>query len=498
MSSLNSREQISTGSVGLDEILRGGLIANRLYLVDGSPGVGKTTLALQFLLEGVRRGETSLYVTLAETGHELEAVARSHGWSLDGIEVFEMPSVHGGGDEADAYTLFHPAEVELANSAQAISQQVEKVKPARVVVDSLSELRLIAQDPLRYRRQLLGLKQFFARAGCTTLMLDDLADDPSNRLLTIAHGVIRLEAVQVAFGPRRRRLEVLKMRELPYAGGFHDFEIRTGGLEVFPRLVAAEYGQELDQEKFSSGIPTLDQMLGDGVHTGTSTVITGPAGSGKTTLTSQYALAAAERGLKSSIFIFDERMPTFLSRADGLNMPIRKYVETGRIQVTQVDPAELSPGEFAWRVRRSIEAGSRVVVIDSLTGYLHSMPNGHFLLLQMHELLTYLNQQGVVTMLVVAQSGLSTMHMESPIDLSYLVDTVVVLKYYEKHGEIDRLISVFKKRPGDHERIARSLQVGPDRFNVGDRITELQNLMAAIPQYRPSRQGGMGDGPAGV
>ena len=490
--------RISTGVPGLDDVLRGGLVRNRLHLVDGAPGAGKTTLAIQFLREGIARGEKALYITLAESAHELAAVAESHGWTLDGIEVYEMPSVHGGGGEQNSYTLFHPAEIELANSAQSIAQQVERVRPKRVVIDSLSELRLIAQDPLRYRRQLLALKQFFGKAGCTTLVLDDLSDDASNRLLTIAHGVIRLEAVMMAFGPRRRRMEVLKMREVPFRGGFHDYEIRTGGLVVFPRLVAAEHGSEFRQDLYSSGIPTLDLMLGGGVHTGTSTVVTGPAGAGKTTLTSQYALAAAERGQKSSIFIFDERLPTFLTRAEGLNMPIRNHMEAGRIQVTQVDPAELSPGEFAWAVRRSVEEGADVVVIDSLTGYLHAMPDQRFLLLQMHELLTYLNQRGVVSMLVVAQAGLTTLQMESPIDLSYLVDTVIALKYYERECEVRRLISVFKKRPGGHERTSRELLMGPDRFNIGEPVKDLRNLLAAIPQYDPRRKREYDDGPAGL
>lgn len=496
MATTEQVNRVSTGVPGLDDILRGGLVANRLYLVDGAPGAGKTTLSLQFLREGVKRGEKGLYITLAESEAELRAVARSHGWTLDGVEVYEMPSVHGAGGEQNSYTLFHPAEIELANSAQSIAKQVELARPNRVVIDSLSELRLIAQDPLRYRRQLLALKQFFSRYGCTTLVLDDLTAEPSNRLLTIAHGVVHLEAVEMAFGPRRRRLEVIKMRELPFQGGYHDYEIRTGGLEVFPRLVAADYGKEFKQGYFSSGIPDLDQMLGGGVHTGTSTVITGPAGAGKTTLTSQYALAAAERGMKSAIYIFDERLPTFLTRAEGLNMPIREHLEAGRIKVVQVDPAEMSPGEFAWAVRRSVEEGAEVVVIDSLTGYLHAMPDQRFLLLQMHELLTYLNQQGVVSMLVVAQAGLTTLQLESPIDLSYLVDTVILLKYYERQGEIRRLINVFKKRPGGHETFSREMQMGPDRFNVGDRVTHIRNLLAAIPQHGGSQE--TDHGPAGV
>lgn len=480
----DQENRVSTGIAGLDDVLRGGFVRNRLHLVDGSPGVGKTTLALQFLLAGAQMGETGLYITLAESANELRAVAKSHGWSLDAIEVYEMPSVHGTNDD-NAYTLFHPAEIELANSAQSIARQVERTSAKRVVIDSLSELRLIAQDPLRYRRQLLALKQYFARAGCTTVMLDDLTDDPSNRMLTIAHGVVRLEAVEMSFGPRRRRLEVLKMREVSFVGGFHDYEIRTGGLEVFPRLIASEHSTEFDLNQFSSGIPMLDQMLGGGVHTGTSTVITGPAGCGKTTLTSQYALATAERGEKSAIFIFDERLATFLARAEGLKMPISEQMKAGRIDVIQVDPAELSPGEFAWKVRRAVEKGCRVVVIDSLTGYLHAMPDEKFLLLQMHELLTYLNQQGVVTMLVVAQTGLTSLQMESPIDLSYLVDTVVILKYYQRDAEIRRLISVFKKRPGHHEHIAREMLMGPERFNVGDRIDNIADLLAAFPQHTP-------------
>lgn len=473
---------LTTGVSGLDDILRGGLIPNRLYLVVGSPGAGKTTLAMQFLIEGARRGEKCLYITLAETHSELEAVARTHGWSLEGIHIFEMPSIHGR-DSDDEYTLFHPSEVELANTVAAIRAEVERCKPTRVVIDSLSELRLIAQDALRYRRQILALKQFFAQTGCTTIVLDDAGDELSNHVLTIAHGVIRLDAVAMDFGPRRRRLEAVKMRELNFRGGFHDYEIRTGGIEVFPRLVAAEHHREFHQEQFSSGIEMLDQMLGGGLHTGTSTVVVGPAGSGKTTLTSQYALTAAEQGVHSTVYIFDERLPTFLTRADGLNMPIRPHMKAGRIQVQQIDPAEMSPGEFAWQVRRSVEQdNTKVVVIDSLTGYLHAMPDERFLILQMHELLTYLNQKGVVALLVVAQQGLSRMGIDSPIDLSYLVDTVLALKYYEAEGEVRRLISVFKKRPGGHEHISRELRMGPDRFTIGKVVENLDDVLSPIPR----------------
>ena len=471
-SDLGDDVRISTGIPGLDNILKGGLPLNHLYLVQGTPGTGKTTLAMQFLRAGAASGDRSLYVTLAETKRELRSIARSHGWSLKGIEIYQaLAADPSHTSEEREYTLFHPSDVELAETIEGVMGEIRRLNPQRVVLDSLSELRLLSADKLRYRRQVLALKQVLVERSCTVLLLDDLADTDSNHLHSIAHGVIRLEQIASEYGRDRRRLRVVKMRGVAFREGYHDFQIRTGGQVVYPRLVAAEHHDNFDKEPVSSAIESLDEMLSGGLHQGTSTVLLGPAGAGKTTFASQFALAAAKRGEHAALYIFDEGLQTFFARAAGLGMDIKQYVDRGLIKVQQVDPAELSPGEFAHTVRQDVEGdGAKVIVIDSLNGYLHAMPDQRYLLLQMHELLTYLNQKGVVSMLVIAQHGLDDTILEAPIDLSYLVDSVIRLRYFEKNGEVRRAVSILKKRPGAHDHAIREYCLGPNTITIGEAL----------------------------
>src|ERR1051325_4918304 len=404
---VDAQSRLATGSVGLDRVLEGGFPANRLYLLEGDPGTGKTTLALQFLLEGARRGEPVLYVTLSETKEELTAVARSHGWSLEGVTLHELVPPEESLKAEAQYTIFHPSEVELGETTRAVIEEVERIQPRRVVFDSLSEMRLLARDPLRYRRQILALKQFFAGRKSTVLLLDDRTSaDADLQVQSIAHGVVTLEQLELDYGAERRRLRVSKLRGSRFLGGFHDFNIRTGGVEVFPRLVAAGRHAEFKPGSVTSGVAELDALLGGGLDRGTGTLVLGPAGCGKSSLAAHFAAASARRGERAAAFIFDEGVNTYLNRAAGLGTDLRAEVEAGRLTVQQVDPAELSPGEFAHDVCEAVERdGARVVIIDSLNGYLQAMPDERFLTAQMQELLTFLNQQGVVTILVMAQHG---------------------------------------------------------------------------------------------
>ena len=479
----NADSAVAAGIPGLDNILGGGFTPNRIYLVEGDPGSGKTTLALQYLLEGRRRGESGMYVSLSETKEELDGVARSHGWTLEGIHCHELlPSDESLLPDAQS-RLFHPSEVELSDTTRAILGEVERRKPARVVFDSLSEMRLLAQHPLRYRRQVLALKQFFIGRECTVLLLDDRTSaDNDLQLHSLAHGVISLEHVAQQYGAERRRLRVIKMRGRPFRGGFHDFIIRTGGLDVFPRLVAAEHHRMFDGEPLKSGVAELDKLAGGGLHRGTSTLLMGPAGSGKSTIATQYAVCAAERGERSVIFAFDESVATLITRAEGLGIPLRKHVDAKRIGVQQVDPGELSPGEFVHRIRRAVEQdGARVVVIDSLNGYLNAMPEERYLTIQLHEMLTYLGQQGVVTLMVVAQRGLLGTGMQAPVDASYLADTVIALRYFEARGKLRRAISVVKKRSGMHEDTLRELHLTHGGVALGEPLHDFHGVMSGIP-----------------
>ncbi|MBX6312347.1 MAG: AAA family ATPase [Isosphaeraceae bacterium] len=478
---------ISTGNAELDSILNGGLPANYVYLIEGDPGSGKTTLALQFLLEGVRRGERGMYVTLSETTAELQAIARSHGWSIDPIDVCELiPSEESLRRDAH-YTMFHPSEMELSETTKAVLREVEEKNPARVVFDSLSEMRLLAQHPLRYRRQILALKNFFAGRKCTVLLLDDrTSDDTDLNLQSVVHGVIHLTQWAPEYGAERRRLRVVKLRGVGYRGGYHDFRIQRGGLDVYPRLTASSRHRHFERDRLLSGVPELDALLGGGIELGSSTLIVGPAGVGKSTVAAQYVLAAAERGERAAMFIFDESIGTLLDRSASIGMDLRPHIEAGRISIQQVDPAELSPMEFAAAVRRAVQPpegdGAKVVVIDSLNGYLNAMPGERFLIIQLHELLIYLGQLGVVSLLVVAQHGLLG-ELQTPVDASYLADSVILLRYFEFAGRVRKAISVLKKRTGPHEETIRELRFSAAGVRVGEPLEAFQGVLTGTPIF---------------
>lgn len=478
-------KQVKTGVEGLDYILNGGLTANRVYLVQGDPGAGKTTLALQFLMEGRQRGEAGLYITLSETESELRAVAVTHGWSLDGIAILEQSAAASDLTMEEHYTLFHPSEVELGEIAKSMLDEVERTQPVRIVLDSLSEIRLLARDPLRYRRQILALKQYFTQRQCTVLLLDDGTAEISDiQLQSLAHGVITLEQYTPSYGSARRRVRVIKMRGVRFRSGYHDFNINTGGLEVYPRLVAADHSLEIEDAVLSSGVPELDELLGGGLDRGTSTLISGPAGVGKSSLATGYVAAAARQGDIAAFFIFDESIKSLLDRSASLGMDLRPFVDENRVLIRQVDPAEMSPGEFAHHVRTSVESqGAKMVVIDSLNGYLNSMPDEHFLIAQMHELLTYLNNLGVITILIMGQHGLVGSTPTSPVDVSYLSDKVILLRFFEYRSQVRQAISVVKKRSGQHEHTIREYRLSPDGIRVGKPLTEFHGVLTGIPTY---------------
>ena len=474
----------STGIGGLDDILGGGVTPERLYLVEGTPGTGKTTLALGFLLAGAEAGERGLYITLAETENELRAVAETHGWSLDPLELFEMVPEMSLGDEQEQ-TLLHPSEVELGETVRGIIAKVDEVKPARVVLDSLSELRMLAQNPLRYRRQILALKQFFATRRCTVLVLDDKTGDRGDlQLHSIAHGVISLEQTLSGFGSQRRRLHVVKMRGMRYRGGYHDFTIEQGGIRVYPRLVAAEHGRPFADEVYSTGSSALDALLGGGLVRGTATLLSGPAGVGKTTTVVQCLVAALKRGEKAAYFLFDERLPTLLTRSRALGMDLQPYLDSGDLDIRRIDPAELSPGEFSGLVRDAVETqGAGVIVVDSLNAYLQAMPDEQYLVLQMHELLSYLAQHGVVSMLILGQHGVMG-DIRSDVDLSYLADSVLQLRFFEAQGEVRQAISVIKTRTTAHERTIREFRIDAGGLTLGAPLRDFQGVLTGVPTFR--------------
>ena len=479
-----------TGIAGLDDILNGGLARGRLYLVEGVPGSGKTTLATQFLIEGAQRGEKVLYITLSETREELETVAQSHGWDLSGVSIRELLPQENALDGEEQYTMYHPSEVELASTTKSILEDVQKLKPTRVVFDSLSELRLVAGNPLRYRRQILALKQYFAGRHCTVILLDDMtATDHDLHVQSIAHGVIMLQQLSPEYGAERRRLRVIKYRGSQFRGGYHDYLIRPGGLVVFPRLIAAEHRQFRCGTKLPSTVPELDELLGGGIEEGTSTLIVGGAGTGKSTLAAQFCVAAALRGEKSIIFMFDESPSTLYARCKGLGVDIEKEVDAGRIKLVRVDPAEFSPGELASRVRCAVEEDDvKIVVIDSLNGYLNAMPEERFLTSQLHELLMFLSEKGVASLLVSAHHGIIGSQMQSPIDASYLADAVILLRYFEAKGEVRQAISVVKKRGGVHERTIREFAMRDGRIQVGDPLRNFRGVLTGVPVYEGSNE----------
>ena len=480
-----SRAVVSTGVPGLDHILAGGFTRRRLFLIEGSPGSGKTSLALQFLLAAAGRGEPVLYVTLSETADELREVAASHGWDLAGVDIRELTPPEGTLDPDEQYTMFHPSEVELASTTKLILDDIERLKPTCVVLDSLSELRLLAGNALRYRRQILALKQYFATRDCTVVLLDDLtAADHDLQVQSIAHGVLLLEQLNVEYGAERRRLRVVKYRGLQFRGGYHDYAIRRGGIEVFPRLVAAEHRQPATREKLPSEIPDLDELLGGGLELGTSTLVVGAAGTGKSTLAAQFAAAAARRGQRGALFIFDEHPHTLLSRCEALNVSLEPHLASGDVVVQQVDPAELTPGEFTQAIRVAVEERqAKVIVIDSLNGYLNAMPEERFLTIHLHELLMYLAQQSVATILIGAHQGLIGPQMNTPVDASYLADAVILLRYFEARGEVRQAISVMKKRGSRHERTLREFRLDQGRIDVGETLRHFRGVLTGVPLY---------------
>ncbi len=481
---------VASGIDGLDDILRGGFPLGCLHLITGTPGTGKTTLAMQFLLSGVQRGERSLYVTLSETRKEIEKVARSHGWDLTNLRIKELvPSEHKLSADAQL-TVFNPSEMELGETTEALLAAVEEHQPQRLVIDSLSELRLIAQNALRYRRQVLALKQFFGGRECTVLLLDDrtggIEDD---HLQSIAHGVVLLELLANQYGAERRRLRINKMRGVSFRGGLHDFVIRRGGLEVFPRLIAAEHGTQFVDQDQPTGNAQLDSLLGGGLPAGTSTLLMGPAGTGKSTIATQFALAAVARDERVALFVFDENIGTFRSRSRKLGLSIEKALENQHITMQQIDPAELSSGEFAAIVRAAAEGldipgrPARMVIVDSLNGYLNAMPEEKFLTAQLHELLSYLGQLGVITVLAVTQSGLVGT-MSTPVDTTYLADNVILFRYFEAAGRVRRALSVVKKRNGSHELTIRELELQETGgISIGAPLTDFQGVLTGIPTF---------------
>ena len=479
----DSAAKCGTGVPGLDDVCGGGLPRACLYLVEGTPGVGKTTLAMQFLLEGMRQGERCLYVTLSETRRELELVARSHGWSMQGMEVIELSDVERALAGKAKTTLFQASELELEELTRLLLSTIEQSKPQRVVIDSLSELRLLTQSPLRFRRQVLSLKQRFAEAGCTVLMLDDRnAQEGDAHIHSIVHGAILLTAQRLGYGVFRRYLALTKLRATRFREGNHDYIIRRGGLQVFARLVAAEHPHGDAKRVGSSGNERLDALLGGGLHYSTSTLLIGPAGSGKSTVAMMYAHAAAKRGEHVRYYMFDETAATLLARAKEMGIDFAPLIKSGRISLEQIDPAEIAPGELAHRIRRSVEDdGTRIVVLDSLNGYVNAMPQEDFLHLHLHELVTYLNQQGVMTLMILAQTGLIG-PMGTPIDVSYLADSVMVFRYFEALGEVKKAVSVIKKRSGAHENTVREIRMTGKGVHVGEPLRNFQGVLTGVPQ----------------
>jgi circadian clock protein KaiC len=476
----------STGIPGLDEILNGGLPEHRLHVIEGTAGSGKTTLAFQFLLEGARRGENVLFVSFSESEDELRIVADSHGWNLEGPLTIHVPNFAAESSDPDRdYTIFEPGEVELNEMIKNLHEVIERVNPRRAVFDSVSEMRLLARDPLRYRRQIIGLKNFFAKRNCTVVFTDEAMPDKDPQLLSIAHGVISLEQNLRNYGTSQRRLRIQKLRGSVIREGFHDFVIRHGGLQVFPTLVAAMHQKDFEREKYKSGIKGLDSLVDGGLVRGSSTLIAGPAGAGKSSIASAYALNAATHKERSAFFIFDESKSTLIARAEGFGLRLGELVESGIVSITQVDPAQFSPGEFSHLVQEAVEKdGVSLVVIDTLNGYLQSMPNESSLLLHIHELLTYLNQQGVVTLLITAQNGLVG-SLESPIDASYLADSMIALRYFESAGRVRQAISMIKNRHGAHERTIRELDLSSrDGIVVGEPITQFEGVLSGQLRYR--------------
>ena len=475
---------MSTGITGLDNILGGGLTPNRVYLIEGSPGAGKTTLALQFLLKGAELGEGGLYITLSETRSELLAVADAHGWNVDALSIIELLSDEGLDPDYEQ-SILHPAEVELGETVENVMRQVETLRPVRIVLDSLSELRLLSQNPLRYRRQILALKRYFATRDCTVFLLDDNTSDPTDlQLHSIAHGVISLDQLVHDYGGSRRRVRVAKMRGIKFREGFHDFTLETGGIDVYPRLVAAEHHAEFLRAPVSTGSEGLDAMLGGGLIPGTNALLIGPSGVGKSTTVVCCLIAALKRGERCIYYLFDETLGTLLMRSKSLGMDLSTYLDNGLLTLRQIDPAEMSPGQFTSDVRQAVEdEGVRYVAIDSLNAYLQAMPGERYLLLQMHELLGYLNQRGVVTMLVLGQHGIVG-EVQTDIDISYLSDVMVLFRYFEHRGEVLTALAAVKSRGSAHERTIRQFRLTQGGVELSEALRDFDSVLAGLPSYR--------------
>jgi circadian clock protein KaiC len=485
---LTATPKCSSGIHGLDNILGGGFPRNALYLIDGNPGVGKTTLALQFLLAGVKEKERCLYVTLSETQSELEAVAQSHGWSLAGIDIIELSAIERAITGKGTNTLFQSAEVELNQLGKMLLEEIDRVKPARIVLDSLSEMRLLAQNPLRYRRQILTFKQRFTERNSTVLLLDDRSAVGTDvQVQSIVHGVIALSSAEVKYGGIRRSLSVVKLRGVQYREGHHDYVIGKGGVRVFPRLIAAEHHLKFQKKMLSSGSPQLDSLVGGGLHGGTSNLLMGPAGTGKSTVALMFAYAAASRGDCVDYYGFDEGMHILRDRAAEIGLNLDKLIKTGCLSLRQLDPAQVSPGELAHDIRHSIESKkTKVVVLDSLNGYVSAMPNEDYIYLHLHELLTYLNQQGVMTIMIMAQHDLVST-AGAPVDISYLADTMVLMRFFEALGAVKKAISVIKKRSGPHETTIRELAMTQQGITIGEPLADFEGVLTGVPRFFGSR-----------
>jgi circadian clock protein KaiC len=479
------RPRLLTGVAGLDDILHGGLPSGHVYLIEGDPGSGKTTLGIQFLLAGLVHDEPALYVTLAESREELQAVADSHGFDISRVEIFEVQPPELNQKGADQYTVFHPSEVELVDVMQSILTKLENTKAGRIVFDSMSEIRMLARDPLRYRRQILSLKQFFVGRESTVLLLDDRTGDRSDKQLqSICHGAIRMEALPREFGPQRRQIQILKLRASLFRGGAHDYEIEEGGLQIFPRLISAEHRPEsIDRSELPSGIAELDMLFGGGVSRGSNSLLMGPAGCGKSTIATKFMQSAADRGERGIMFACDETLESVLTRSRGLGIPLEKHCSSNTIQIQELHPADLSPGELIAQVRSDVEEKDcRVLVIDSLNGLLNAMQGEHAMMVQLHELLSYLSHMGVTTFLVMAQIGIVGTHMGSPIDVSYLADNVLLFRYFESQGGVRQAISVLKRRSGPHERSIRELRLSPQKIEVGRPLREFEGILTGVPR----------------
>ncbi|MGZ6019257.1 MAG: ATPase domain-containing protein [Phenylobacterium sp.] len=497
MKGLAGEADASMGISGLDNILAGGLARERVYLLEGSPGTGKTTTAMSFLRAGALLGEKTLYITLSETEEELRDTARSHGWNLDGVEVFELVPPESLLDEQQQQSLLYSSDLELGETTRMIFEAVERAQPRRVVIDSLSEIRLLAQSSLRYRRQVLALKHYFARHGATVLLLDDLTTENLDKTVhSVAHGVVRLEELAPEYGAERRRVRVIKYRGRKFRGGYHDFMIRTGGLEVYPRLVSAEHKTDFDRSPLPSDVAGLDAVLGGGLERGSSCLILGPAGTGKSLMALYFILSAVKRGEKAAFFAFDEELGLLFSRTKSFGIDLEALRDSGDLIVQQVDAAELSPGEFTAQVRDCVDRqGIKTVVIDSLNGYQAAMPEENFLILHIHELLQYLNRQGATTFLTVAQHGLVG-EMKAPVDVTYLADTVILLRYFEAVGEVRRAVSVIKKRSGRHEKTIREFEIGDTGLVVGEPLVNFHGVLRGVPNFVGQGSGLMGDASA--